>query len=271
MPRFQAFISDMDDTLLPAHQPMSERTKQTLQRLSRQGVSVVLCSGRAGASILPYVKQTGATGEMICFNGARVIDLKTGEVLVQNEIEPALAREMLAWLKARGCYAHYFQGDEWFCEEDCEEARFYAEKTGIPARYTHRPLTECIREPAPKILGIGDPEDIARLREEGRKAFAGRLNVMTSATNFLEITAPQADKACAIEKLCAVRGWTKETVLCAGDGLNDLSMMTWAKYAITVENARPDVKAVSWRIGKRCDQDGIALLLDELIPSEEEE
>ena len=57
MPRFQAFISDMDDTLLPAHKPMSERTQRTLQRLSRQGVSVVLCSGRAGASILPFVRQ----------------------------------------------------------------------------------------------------------------------------------------------------------------------------------------------------------------------
>lgn len=268
MPRFQAFISDMDDTLLPAHKPMSERTQRTLQRLSRQGVSVVLCSGRAGASIWPFVRQTGATGEMICFNGARVVDLKNGEVLVQNEIAPELAREMLAWLKARGCYAHYFQGDQWYCEEECAEASAYAAKSGIPAKYTHRPLAACVNEPAPKLLGIGDPETIARLREEGQKAFAGRLNVMTSSPNFLEITAPEANKGCAIEKLCAVRGWSKETVLCAGDGLNDLSMMEWAKYAITVENAKPEVKAVSWRIGKACEQDGIAELLDEIIPAE---
>ena len=125
-----------------------------------------------------------------------------------------------------------------------------------------------MNEPAPKLLGIGDPETIARLREEGQKAFAGRLNVMTSSPNFLEITAPEANKGCAIEKLCAVRGWSKETVLCAGDGLNDLSMMEWAKYAITVENAKPEVKAVSWRIGKACEQDGIAELLDEIIPAE---
>ena len=271
MPRFQAFISDMDDTLLPAHKPMSERTQRTLQRLSRQGVSVVLCSGRAGASILPFVRQTGAMGEMICFNGARVIDLKTGEVLVQNEIAPELAREMLAWLKARGCYAHYFQGDQWYCEEKCAEASAYAVKSGIPAKYTHRPLAECVSEPAPKLLGIGDPETIARLREEAEKAFTGRLNVMTSAPHLLEITSVKASKGAAVDQLCRARGWTKDDVICAGDGLNDLSMMKWAKYGVTVANAHPAIQALAWRQGPACDEDGVATLLDELIPPEESE
>ena len=155
MAKFQAFISDMDDTLLRSDHTMSERTAATLRRISRQGVSVVLCSGRAGASILPYVHQAGAEGEMICFNGARVIDLKTGAVLVQNEIDPGTAREMLSWLDARGCYAQFFDGDSWYCREDCQYARDYEKKSRLPAHFTHAPLAACVKNSAPKLLGIG--------------------------------------------------------------------------------------------------------------------
>lgn len=269
MAKFQAFISDMDDTLLRSDHTMSERTAATLRRISRQGVSVVLCSGRAGASILPYVHQAGAEGEMICFNGARVVDLKTGAVLVQNEIDPETAREMLAWLDARGCYAQYFDGDSWYCREDCQYARDYEKKSGLPAHFTHAPLTACIKNPAPKLLGIGPADQIARLREEGQAAFAGRLNVSTSVPIFLEITAPQATKGNAVAKLAALKGWTKDTVICAGDGLNDLSMMTWSHWPITVKNATPEVLSASRLVGETCENDGIAGLLDELIPPED--
>ena len=96
MPRFQAFITDMDGTILPAAKPLSERTKATLRRVSRQGVSVVLCSGRSALSLSRYAREIGlAQGEMICFNGARVVELETGEVLARNEIDPAVGREML--------------------------------------------------------------------------------------------------------------------------------------------------------------------------------
>lgn len=269
MAKFQAFISDMDDTLLRSDHTMSERTAATLRRISAQGVSVVLCSGRAGAAITPFVEMAGATGEMICFNGARVLDLKTGEALVQNEIDVETAREMLAWLRERGCYAHYFDGDDWYCEEECDYSRAYAKKSGLPAHPTHRPLYECIKNSAPKILGIGEPEDIARLREEGQAAFAGRLNVSTSVPTFLEITAPEATKGNAVAKLAAVRGWTKDTVICAGDALNDLSMMVWTNWPITVADAKPEILALSRCVGDKCDDDGIAKLLDELIPPEE--
>lgn len=270
MPRFQAFITDMDGTILPAAKPLSERTKATLRRVSRQGVSVVLCSGRSALSLSRYAREIGlAQGEMICFNGARVVDLGTGEVLARNEIDPAVGREMLAWLAARNCYAHYFAGDQWFCREECDISRQYARQTGVEPRYTHRPLEACMTEPAPKLLGIGEPGEIARLREEGEKAFAGRLNVMTSSPRLLEITSVEASKGAAVEQLCRARGWTKDDVLCAGDGLNDLSMMQWAKYGMTVANANPAVKALAWREGPACDEDGIAALLDELIPPEE--
>lgn len=269
MPEFKAFVSDMDDTLLRGNRGMSEYTAATLRRIGRQGVSVVLCSGRAGASITPYVRQAGAEGEMICFNGARVINLQTGELLAQNEIAPETARDMLRWLEARGCYAQFFDGDEWFCREDCQYARDYAAKSGLPAHYTGRPLAECVRNPVPKLLGIGPAERIAQLRAQGQAAFEGRLNVSTSVPIFLEITAPEATKGSALAKLAALRGWTRENVICAGDGLNDLSMLEWTPYSITVADAKPEVLQMAWRVGKRCDEDGIALLLDELIPPED--
>lgn len=123
--------------------------------------------------------------------------------------------------------------------------------------------------PRPNCSASARADQIARLREEGQAAFAGRLNVSTSVPIFLEITAPQATKGNAVAKLAALKGWTKDTVICAGDGLNDLSMMTWSHWPITVKNATPEVLSASRLVGETCENDGIAGLLDELIPPED--
>lgn len=82
----------------------------------------------------------------------------------------------------------------------------------------------------------------------------------------MEVTSLEATKGNAVKKLAAMLGLTPETTICAGDSLNDLSMLSWSQLPVSVSNARDAVKAVAWRVAGNGQQDGIAELLDELIP-----
>jgi len=77
---------------------------------------------------------------------------------------------------------------------------------------------------------------------------------------------PDATKGSAVRKLAAMLNLAPETTLCAGDSLNDLSMLAWSKLPVSVANARAEVKAVAWRVAGDGRRDGVAELLDELIP-----
>lgn len=267
MPTIDAIISDMDDTLLNTQHQLTDRTNQTLQRLLRQNVKVILASGRSAASMRPTVERIGTPYPYIAYNGAQIVDSQTHEVLVANEIPQALAREVLVWFEARGVHMQYYRGDDWYFVEANELSDEYGHSTGVPGTEAGMALSAHLAGDTPKLLGIYHAEQVPALIEEARQAFGDQLIITTSKPYFIEITSPKATKGNAVQTLAGMIGLTPETTACAGDSLNDLSMLTWSKLPLTVANGRDEVKRVAWQVGTQDnDHDGLALLLDELIP-----
>lgn len=263
----RAFISDLDDTLLTEDHGMSDRTAETLRRVLRQGVKVVLASGRSAASIRPFVRKVGTPYPYIAYNGAQIVDAKTHEVLHASEVPEALAREVLRWLEDKGVYAQFYGGDDWFYAEENPFAESYARSTGVAGTRIGT-LSAHLSGPTAKVLAVDDPARIQALIAEGRERFGDALMITTSKPYFMEVTSPGATKGKAVAKLAGMIGLAPETTLCAGDSLNDMSMLTWSARPIAVLNARAEVKAVAWRVAGDGRHDGIAALLDELIPEE---
>ena len=265
MKPIQALISDLDDTLLTEALDLSERTIHTLMRMEAQGVYVVLASGRSAASIRPLAKKIQTKTPFIAANGAQIVDPMTGKTLVSNEIDVEVAREALAWLEAKEVYCQIYNDTDWFYAEPCELADNYGVSTGVIGKPVGK-LSAFIHEKTPKVLGMAEPEHVKELIAEANQRFHGKLIATTSKPYFIEITSPLATKGQAVQRLSEMLGFTKETALCAGDSLNDLSMLRWCERPIAVANAREEVKEIAWRIAGDGRKDGLAILLDELIP-----
>lgn len=263
-PSFLAFISDLDDTLLTCEHQMTERTARTLQRLVRQGVKVIFASGRSAASMRPTVRKSGTPWPYIAFNGAQIVDATTDKVLIANEVPHALAKEVLQWFEARDVYMQLYSGDDWFYDRPGQIADAYGKNTGVAGIEVDR-LSAYISGPAPKLLAIDTPERVRALIDESSAFFGDALSITTSKDTFLEVTSPKANKGEAVRLLAEMIGLNPETTLVAGDSLNDLSMLRWTKWPVTVENGREPLKQMAWRVAGDGHSDGIAQLLDELI------
>lgn len=262
---FKVFVSDLDGTLLTKDHHLGEYTIKTLRRLMDQGVHVVLCSGRSAASIRPYALEIGSKDPIVAFNGAQILSPVTGEKLACREIPVELAGELLEWMKDHQLYAQLYDGDDWFYDTPCVFSERYCISSGIIGKQVPS-LSKYISNPAPKILGVDTDERVAEILPNMQKAFEGRLNVTTSAPYFIEVTAPGADKGFGMEQLSKILGNTPEDTICAGDSLNDMAMLRWTKHPITVSNARDEVKAIAEYVGGSAYEDGVAHLLDRLIP-----
>lgn len=63
---------------------------------------------------------------------------------------------------------------------------------------------------------------------------------------WLEVVPSGGDKGSALERIAALLGVPRDEVVAFGDGLNDVSMLSWAGHAVAVgEGAHPDALAVA--------------------------
>ena len=111
--------------------------------------------------------------------------------------------------------------------------------------------------PVNKLLVAGEPEILETLMEPLRDKYHGLLNIYRSEPFFLEIMPRNIDKAQSLQKLLNSIGLTADSMICCGDGYNDLSMIEYAGLGVAMENAQPVIKESADFITRSNDNDGI--------------
>ena len=73
------------------------------------------------------------------------------------------------------------------------------------------------------------------------------------------------DKAHSLQKLLNSLGLTADSMICCGDGFNDLSMIEYAGLGVAMENAQIIIKERADFITKSNDDDGILHVINEFM------
>ena len=82
---------------------------------------------------------------------------------------------------------------------------------------------------------------------------------------MLEISAATVSKADTLARLCAGWGVDAEQVIAFGDMPNDVPVLRWAGVGVAVANAHPLALAGADRVTASNDDDGVAVVLEELF------
>ena len=111
--------------------------------------------------------------------------------------------------------------------------------------------------PVNKLLITGDPVQLEAIMKNLQDRFHSLLNIYRSEPFFLEIMPRNIDKAYSLQKLLNSLGLTADSMICCGDGYNDISMIEYAGLGVAMKNAQPIVKDSANFITKSNDEDGI--------------
>lgn len=266
---YKLLVLDLDGTLVNSRKEITPITRRALLKAQQSGVHLVLASGRPVDSISPLaellqLEQYG--GFVISYNGARIINWSTGEVLHKDVLPPEV-------LPALYEYSHISRLPILVYQDGCvlteERDNSYVDMVSftnkMPVRKAESFLNE-VRHPLHKCLMVGDPIDLHQWEMKMVTELGDRMNIYRSSPFILELVPLGVDKAKAISILTQYLGISNKEVIAVGDGYNDRSMIEYAGLGVAMKNAVSEVKEIADFITELSnDRDGLVEVIEKFI------
>ncbi|MFE5892309.1 Cof-type HAD-IIB family hydrolase [Streptomyces sp. NPDC056462] len=270
--RPRLIATDLDGTLLRDDKSVSPRTVAALAAAEEAGIEVFFVTGRPARWMDVVSDHVHGHGLAICGNGAAVVDLHGGPGTHQFVKVRELAREnaldavRLLRDAAEGTVYAVEQTYGFYQEPDYPKLHMEIPDDLAPAEDLLAPDAPGAGEPVLKILAYHPTLDPDAFLTLARLAIGDRANVTRSSPSaLLEISGPGVSKASTLALCCAERGISHEEVVAFGDMPNDVEMLTWAGQSYAMGNAHPDVIAAASGRTVANNEDGVAVVIEELL------
>lgn len=261
----KALVLDIDGTLTNSKKEITPATREAIQDIMKRGHKVILASGRPTAGMRRYEKELELErfgGYLLSFNGARVIECHTGEVVYQRLLPLTFVPELYRFAKKNGCGLVTYLGDGVISAFPIDK---YVE---TEARINGLPLREVENFPAfvdfeiNKCLMTAEPERAAVFVKELQERYGKTAGIFRSEPYFIEIMPYQVDKSTSLDRTLASIGIRRENAVCCGDGFNDVTMLRYAGVGVAMGNAQKEVKEAADYITATNDEDGIVQVIE---------
>ncbi len=269
---------DIDGTTLNSSGKLTDRTRNALEEAIEKGVYVVMATGRCFEALPEDVMSIKGMNYVVTSNGAMVKDLKTGEVISRNCIDPAAVVEAEKILNGCGHQVEIFIDGRAYIEKELYD---YIKNGGKTYRYreyvmkTRNPV-EGLME---KLLANKDKIENINIFFETQEAKAkmhpvllgiDNATVTSSLDNNWEIGGATTSKANALAQLQKMLGISREEMMACGDSPNDIDMLKEAGISVAVGNAKEPVKQMASYISTSNNEDGVARAVEKFVLGKEE-
>ncbi len=272
----RVIIMDVDGTLYNSRKQITPRTKEALLKAEEQGAVLVVASGRPTSGLMDIAGELQMDrhhGLLVSYNGSRVVDCQTGEVLFNHAMSVEEGKAVLEHMKKfsrvrpmidRGEYMYVNNVYDNMIQVDGKAFNVigYESRGGKFKLCEVDDLAAFADFPLNKILTTADPEYLQEHYQEMMEPFKDTLSCMFTGKFYFEFTAKGIDKAKALDTVLIPMGYSREEMIAFGDGQNDMSMVTYAGTGVAMENAVPELKAAADEETASCDEDGIAESLE---------
>ncbi len=267
--KFKLFAFDLDGTLTTSDKLITKNTKEAIKRLRDNGIQIVLASGRPDRGMEYVAKELEFDkfgGYILAFNGGKIFEYKTGEVIYEESISRDVALEVAKYAEnIKGATVITYQGENIITTSPDDEYVLKEIKCTAMKTKKVEKFSESIDFTIDKFLIVGQEDGIAKQVDIMQKMFGDKLNIFRSEPYFLEVVPQNIDKAKSLQRLINHLNIDVSELVAFGDGLNDISMLDFAGFSIAMENAADIVKEKADYITKKNDEDGVQYAIDKIF------
>lgn len=262
---------DLDGTLTNSEKNITPRTFDALMKAQREGVRLVLASGRPTFGIAALANQLQLAdygGYVLSYNGGRIIDWCEKTVIFSQVVDQKLVPILYDFAeKAQLPIVTYLPEAILASKNEGEYLAEEARINGMPIVVAQNFVEEAmqIAGGSTKFLIPGEPELLIQLESEMKATLSEQMEVFRSAPFFLELPPKGIDKAQSLQRLLTHLGLERESLMAFGDGFNDLSMIQFAGQGVAMANAVEEVKSIADFVTTSNEEDGIAHALEQLL------
>ncbi len=268
---------DIDGTLSRPGQPISEETKEAIDKVRENGHLVFINTGRTHKDIPEHIQAVDFDG-YVCSAGGKITyqdETIKDSFLTDDEVKQI--REVLDSLGINyvlegkyhnfGTTVNFFVNPKDLEGASSELARMLAKNSGVK---TPRPIKEYDGEPIYKVnfrIDMKNPEHRDIIQDSLKDDF--RIDYFINVFNdfgFLggEVTRYDINKGNAIKTLSEYFDVPMEDTIAYGDSMNDLDMIKAAGLGIAMDNSDESVKEIADAVCESVDDNGVAKSLKDL-------
>lgn len=264
----KVLVLDIDGTLTNSKKEITEATREAIWDAVKRGHKVMLASGRPTPGMRRYEKELELEqygGYLLSFNGARIVECRSGEVIYQRTLPLELVPGLYRYAKEHHMGLITYLGDTVISAfEPDEYVQLEARINGLPIRVVEN-FPEFVDYDIQKCLLTAPGEQAAVYEKELQEKYGREASIYRSEPFFVEVMPLNVDKASSLDKVLPMIGMDREHAICCGDGFNDISMIRYAGLGVAMANAQPAVKEAADYITASNDEDGIVRVIREFM------
>lgn len=259
---------DLDGTVVHHDGRLDERVRSHIQRLFKAGHEVVVATGRSVDATLPLIEELKIRPDwVICCNGAVTLrrDPLADRSYRQEYLETFDVTSVLTRIRPR-----LFQAK--FAVEDAKGVFHYTEdipSPTLPLKRRQVTFDQLLGLQATRVVVVSPDHSIEEFLDEVEELGLSSVSYAIGWTAWLDIAPEGVNKAYALERVSARLKIPRERVFAAGDGRNDLEMLTWAAqygYAAAMGQGAPEVHRAAGRVVGTVEEEGLVQAFEERFP-----
>lgn len=262
-------ILDIDGTLTNSKKEITPKTLDAMIKVQEAGHTIMIASGRPthGVKWISDALQLERFGGYILnFNGARITNVKTKEVVYQQMFPKDCMKPLYEYALSHDMgFMTYENNYLLYGTRLDEHMEFEARLNHLELKYVED-IISYVDFDINKCLFTSSVDVAPELEKELVSMYEGKLSIYRSEPFFIEAMPLGVDKAASLERLFHIIGVDKQDAIACGDGFNDMSMIAYAGLGVAMANAQDAVKEVADVITKKTnDEDGLLEIVDKYL------
>lgn len=284
---YKLIAIDLDGTLLNSYGEISKEDKEYLQELIKQGIKVVLTSGRTNSAMENFAEELGANEYMICGNGANIYDIQNKRNIYNQYLSKEKILQIAKITEQNSIYYNVYTESSIITKSlNYNTLFYYSENNKKPEnKKTNIEIVENISQYIKDLnvqnflkVTVCDEEsmifnrimkklkqikgvDVLEVSHMARKLIKYGREEKEIQYYYTEISNKNVNKWRAIEHLIRELSILPEEVIAIGDNINDISMLQNAGKGIAMGNSVPLVKEQADFITKDNNSSGVSKAL----------
>lgn len=255
--------TDIDGTIVKWDTGFSENVKKCIKRLNKQGIRVVLVTGRMHCATTPIALELRLTTPIVSYQGGLIKDF-SGKTLYQHNLSDDHAKKIINWARKKDIHINLYLDDNLYVEKDNDFIKRYTDGKFIT--YNVCSFDDLEIRNVNKILAIdyNNAQKVTGWVEELHEKYP-ELYVVKSTPYFCEIGSADAKKSNGVQYLAKEWGIQKEEILAIGDQDNDIELLKAGGIAVAMGNATPQLKACADYITDTVENDGFVKAIEKFV------
>jgi Cof subfamily protein (haloacid dehalogenase superfamily) len=267
----KAALFDVDGTLIGRSGKIGDLDLQALARIQAAGVRVGFATGRALIACRELTQQIKPTLPSIFFSGAIIALPTNGEVLHACPLGLNELRQVLDLVPLYPTVTFELYTRAHYCIEQITPIAAIHSQHYLQVTPTLVNFSEMItREPVFKVCISGTALNVNSLVAEIQSKIS--TVTVTHAPGsahpelfFINITAKEASRALALERLLTMTSLSTIEVAAFGDSDQDIPMLAGVHFGVAMANASAGAKAAARFETRTVEENGVAYALNRLI------